>query len=115
MMKIKIICRKFENGVGFSKGCAELAWVKPPPLVPIILMASCEASGPCGSVCTAPSTVATLVYGWKFWIAPCETNSNAPTTESGNRTYTVERTKSTQKLPSVCAEWRAKPEDNARG
>src|ERR1035438_7913360 len=76
-------------------------------------MASCEASGPCGSVCTAPSTVATLVYGWKFWIAPCETNSNAPTTESGNRTYTVERTKSTQKLPSVCAEWRANPRTSA--
>ncbi len=35
------------NGVGFSKGCAELALKKPPPLVPSILIASCEATGPC--------------------------------------------------------------------
>ena len=37
---------KFENGVGFSYGCALLALKKPPPLVPSILMASCEATGP---------------------------------------------------------------------
>ena len=31
------------SGVGFSKGWAELALKKPPPLVPSILMASCDA------------------------------------------------------------------------
>ena len=51
MMKIERICRKFENGVGFSKGWALLALKKPPPLVPSILMASCEATGPCAMVC----------------------------------------------------------------
>ena len=61
MTKIKTIWRKLESGVGFSKGCAELALKKPPPLVPSILMASCDATGPCGMVCTAPSSVVTLV------------------------------------------------------
>ena len=40
--------RKLVSGVGFSYGCAELALKKPPPLVPSILMASCEATGPIG-------------------------------------------------------------------
>ena len=39
---------RFDSAVGFSKGCAALALKKPPPLVPSILMASCEATGPCG-------------------------------------------------------------------
>jgi hypothetical protein len=51
MTKIESICRKFENGVGFSNGCALLALKKPPPLVPSILIASCEATGPCAIVC----------------------------------------------------------------
>jgi hypothetical protein len=46
MMKMERICRKLENGVGFSKGWALLALKNPPPLVPSILMASCEATGP---------------------------------------------------------------------
>src|SRR5262250_96420 len=41
---IEIICTKFDNAVGFSKGCAALALKKPPPLVPSILMATCEAT-----------------------------------------------------------------------
>ena len=45
------ICTKFESGVGFSYGCAELALKKPPPLVPSILIASCEATGPIAIVC----------------------------------------------------------------
>ena len=49
------------NGVGFSNGCAELALKKPPPLVPSILMASCDATGPCAIVCFAPSSVVTVV------------------------------------------------------
>jgi hypothetical protein len=32
--------------VGFSNGCAALALKKPPPLVPSILIATCEATGP---------------------------------------------------------------------
>ena len=38
---------KFVSGVGFSKGCALFALKKPPPFVPKILIASCEATGPC--------------------------------------------------------------------
>ena len=49
--KIASICRALLNGVGFSNGCAELALKKPPPLVPSILIASCEATGPMARVC----------------------------------------------------------------
>ncbi|MNR28913.1 hypothetical protein D3C85_1462620 [compost metagenome] len=49
--KMASISTKFVNGVGFSYGCAELALKKPPPLVPSILMASCDATGPIASVC----------------------------------------------------------------
>ncbi len=45
------ICRKFDSGVAFSKGCAELALKKPPPLVPSSLIASWEATGPMARVC----------------------------------------------------------------
>ena len=31
---------------GFSNGCAEFALKNPPPFDPIILIASCEATGP---------------------------------------------------------------------
>ena len=51
MRTMASISRKFDRGVGFSYGCAELAFVKPPPLVPSSLIASCEAIGPMGSVC----------------------------------------------------------------
>ncbi|MDT4875264.1 hypothetical protein FQZ97_1106190 [compost metagenome] len=44
--KIATIWIMFEMASGFSNGCAELALKKPPPLVPSILMASCEATGP---------------------------------------------------------------------
>ena len=49
--KMARLCRKLVSGVGFSNGCAELALKKPPPLVPSSLIASCEATGPIGSVC----------------------------------------------------------------
>ncbi len=55
--KIEIICTKFDSAVGFSNGCAALALKKPPPLVPSILMAICEATGPTAMVCLAPSSV----------------------------------------------------------
>src|SRR6266850_234412 len=44
MAKISTISKKFENGVGFSKGCALLALKNPPPFVPNSLMASCDAT-----------------------------------------------------------------------
>ena len=37
--------------------------MNPPPLVPIILMASCEATGPCAMVWVPPSTVVDLGVG----------------------------------------------------
>src|SRR5271169_5541675 len=53
MAKIEIICTKFESAVGFSNGWAALALKKPPPLVPSILMAIWEATGPTAMVCLA--------------------------------------------------------------
>ena len=58
--KIASICSEFVQALGFSNGCAELAFKNPPPLVPTILMASCEAIGPMGKVCVA-ATLATSV------------------------------------------------------
>ncbi len=55
MAKIETIWIRFEIASGFSKGCAALALKKPPPLVPSILMAICEATGPTAIVCCAPS------------------------------------------------------------
>ena len=51
------------SGVGFSYGCAELALKKPPPLVPSILIASCEATGPWAMVCWPPSSVVAVDVG----------------------------------------------------
>ncbi|MNT08169.1 hypothetical protein D3C72_1429010 [compost metagenome] len=51
MARMASICRKFDSGVGFSNGCAELALKKPPPLVPSSLIASCDATGPMARVC----------------------------------------------------------------
>jgi hypothetical protein len=49
--KIESIWMKFDSGVGFSKGCEAFAFMKPPPLVPSILMATCEAIGPWAMTC----------------------------------------------------------------
>ena len=57
--KIRNIERKFVSGFGFSKGCAALALMKPPPFVPSCLIASCEATGPMAIVCLPPSRVVT--------------------------------------------------------
>ncbi len=48
------ISRKFENGVGFSSGWAELALKNPPPLVPSCLMAIWDAAGPTAMTCVCP-------------------------------------------------------------
>ena len=49
--KIDSISMKLVERVGFSNGWAALALKKPPPLVPSILMATCEATGPTAMVC----------------------------------------------------------------
>ena len=59
--KISTIWMKLVSALGFSNGCDELALKKPPPLVPSILMASCEATGPCAITCLAPSSVVASV------------------------------------------------------
>ena len=46
MARMLSIWMKLEMGELFSKGWAPLALKKPPPLVPSILMAICEAAGP---------------------------------------------------------------------
>ncbi len=111
--KIANICQKLLNGVGFSNGCAELALKNPPPFVPSCLIASWPATGPMARICVAPSSVWMVAYGWKFWIAPCCTKSSASSSEKGSSTYSVPRVRSTQKLPSLPADWRAMPRTNA--
>jgi hypothetical protein len=51
------ISKKLVNWVGFSNGCAEFVLKKPPPLVPSILIASCEATGPIAIDCVRPVIV----------------------------------------------------------
>ena len=46
MAKMASIWMKFPTAPGFSNGCAALALKKPPPLVPSILIATWEATGP---------------------------------------------------------------------
>ena len=91
-----------------------MALKKPPPLVPSILIASCEATGPCAMVCVVTvvvlpsvpvtfcgSTSFAVSYGSKFCTTPCETSTSANTIEIGSSTHSVPRVRSTQKLPSV--------------
>ena len=56
MISIKLL-----NQVGFSKGCAEFMLKKPPPLVPSILMASCDATGPTAITWLLPWSVIALI------------------------------------------------------
>ena len=112
-MKIANIDQKLDHGVGFSNGCAELALKKPPPLVPSCLIASWLATGPIAITCLAPSRVVTSRYFAKFWMAPCCTRMSATTSESGSSTYSVPRTRSTQKLPILPALLRAMPRTSA--
>ena len=46
MAKMASMWMRLLRAFGFSKGWAELALKKPPPLVPSILMATWEATGP---------------------------------------------------------------------
>ena len=83
---MRSISRRFVAGVGFSNGWAEFALKKPPPFVPELLIASCEATGPSGIVCVAPSSVVTFAEAEKFWTTPCDTRTIAATSEMGSRT-----------------------------
>ena len=104
--------------------------MNPPPLVPSILIASCEASGPCAMVCVVTvvvtgfpsvpvvvtdcgSSSVAVSYGLKFWIAPCDTSASAYTRQIGTSTHSVPRVRSTQKLPSVFDSCRETPRMNA--
>ena len=54
MTSTSSISKKLVKPLGFSNGCAELTLKKPPPLVPSILIASCEATGPIAIVWAIP-------------------------------------------------------------
>src|SRR5580698_7664438 len=99
----------FVSGVGFSYGCAELVFMKPPPLVPSSLIISWDAIGPSAIDCVAPSSVVALTYGLKLSGTPCQTSTNAKISEIGISTHSVVRVRSTQKLPIVVALRRANP------
>ena len=86
---------------------------KPPPFVPSSLMASCEAMGPCGIFCVAPSSVVTACVGLKFWMTPCDIRTTAPARLIGRSTQSVARTRSDQKLPMPFASTRATPRTKA--
>ncbi len=97
-MRIASNSKKFDSGVGFSNGCAELTLKNPPPLVPNCLMAICEAAGPIGSVTSvtglpsAPVTGCTSVavsYDLKFWMTPCDTRIKA--TDQRQRQQDIDR------------------------
>ena len=98
---------------GSRTGAQEFALYGPPPFSPISLIASWLAIGPPGSVCVWPDTVVTAFDAWKFCTTPWLTSTSANTNASGNRTRVVVRTRSTQKLPSVCVRRRTRPRINA--
>ena len=108
------ISSRLLSGVGFSNGCAELALKKPPPLVPISLMASCDATGPPSACWVPPARVAISVCADRFWITPMAISTTATTTDSGSRIRTTVRTRSDQKLPTrPSAAERARPRISA--
>src|SRR5262245_5864592 len=113
MAKMANIDQKLVQGVGLSNGCAALALKNPPPFVPSCFMASWLGTGPMAMVCLAPSSVVTSRYGRKFWITPCWMRISAMSADSGSSTYSVPRTRSTQKFPSLPALFRDTPRTNA--
>ncbi len=92
---------QFVKGFGFSKGCAELALKKPPPLLPSVLDGLLEPTGPPGMVWCAPDRVVRSRSGWRLWIAPPAIRIMPPTIASGISSRTVVAGVSTQKLPSL--------------
>ena len=81
----------------------------PPPFSPTSLIASWLAIGPPVIVCSWPVTVVTVLLPWKFWIAPWLTSTSATTNAIGSSMRVHVRTRSTQKLPSVCVRRRTRP------
>ena len=64
MRRMATISSRLVSGVGFSKGWAEFALKKPPPLVPSCLIASWEATGPIAMSCSPRMTF--FVVGCPF-------------------------------------------------
>ncbi len=77
MAQMESICTKLESGVGFSHGWALFALKYPPPLVPSILIASCDATGPRSSDCVEPSRAVHEAGPASVWMTPCETRKSA--------------------------------------
>ena len=67
---IRKTSKRLVHGVGFSNGCAAFALKNPPPLVPSSLIASCEATGPPGTVAVPPVIVDTSWNPARFWMTP---------------------------------------------
>ena len=113
MASMRASSTRFVHAVGFSNGWAEFALKNPPPLVPSSLIASCDATGPPGSVWVAPVSVVTSWKLEKFWITPPMSSTIAPNVAMGSRMRTVPRVRSTQKLPSVFVLIEARPRTRA--
>ena len=56
-----MVCKAFDNGVGFSSGFVLFGPYQPPPLVPSCLMATIAATGPCGI----------------FWLCACSAGASS--------------------------------------
>ena len=107
------IWKKFVNGVGFSNGCAELAFAGPPPFVPSSLIASWLATGPRQIVWVAPWTVVACAGPRSDCTTPWLAKRSASTIESGSRTRVVVRVRSAQKFPIVSERRRTRPRTSA--
>ena len=73
----------------------------------------CGLPAASGAVTVCGSMTATLSYGRRFWTTPCDTSTSAPTMQNGSSTQSEQRTRSTQKLPSVSFSFCAMPRMNA--
>ena len=76
-------------------------------------MASWEATGPPGTTCEPPATVVIVVGSVRFWMTPPRSSTTAATAATGSSTRTTARTRSTQKLPIVATDERARPRTSA--
>ena len=79
-------CNMFDQTLGFSKGCAELALKKPPPLSPTSLIASWLATGPSAMTCFAPSSVVASTEALSVCGTPSAAKASATTIDSGRST-----------------------------
>ncbi len=86
MTSIAHISTQLENWVGFSSGMAELTLKKPPPLVPSILIASCEATGPVAIVPSWPPTPLNPTKWPSVCTTPWDASTMATISDSGSST-----------------------------